>query len=101
MESEAADLRPGWETVARPGQHGMLCYWLQSGAYGIAGTGDGWWRVVDAAEDPVSEWSCFEGSQIRAEELEESEAAAPRSEVENGSPRTVQSTGQDSGAKTP
>ena len=74
MESEAADLRPGWETEARPGQHGMVCYWLESGAYGITGTGDGWWRVVDASEHPVSEWSCFEGSQLRAEEFEEARA---------------------------
>jgi hypothetical protein len=87
MESEAADLRPGWESDARQTGDGMVCYWLRSGAYGIAGTGDGWWRVIDSALRPLSEWSCFEGSQIRAEELEATDGES--------------STASNSGARRP
>ena len=75
MELEQTDLRAGWEAQAERLEDGTIRYWRHAGAYGIAGQGDGWWRVVDAAGRPVSEWSCFEGSQIRAEALEEEAAS--------------------------
>jgi hypothetical protein len=75
MEPDGEDLRPGWESGPERQEDGTLRYWLGSGGHGIAGTGDGWWRVIDAAGRPVSEWSCFEGSQIRAEELEQRDAS--------------------------
>ena len=80
MELGEAEPRPGWDPKPERLEAGAVRLWLQSHRFGVASADDEWWRVVDRQGRPLTEWSCLEGSQLRAEALE-AEAQAEAADV--------------------